>query len=151
MQYSKHLLKFAVLALDKKTFMKLKLILLLSLFGLAMAVATVFWIPSSIEPILWLAIFIICAIIIAKKCTEKIFLNGFLVSIANCVWITAAHIIHFNTYIANHPGEAEMMDKMPFAISPKLMMLCTGILIGIISGLVLGLFSFIASKIFKKK
>ena len=34
--------------------MKWKLIFLLSLFGLAMAFATVFWIPSMIEPVFWL-------------------------------------------------------------------------------------------------
>ena len=52
--------------------MNWKLIFGLSLFGLAMAIATVFVIPSKIEPFFWLAIFIICAIVIAKgdhRCT----------------------------------------------------------------------------------
>jgi hypothetical protein len=131
--------------------MKIKLILLLSLFGLAMAVATVFWIPSTIEPIFWLAIFVACAIIIAKKAPGKYFLHGFLVSLVNCAWIISAHIIHFDTYIANHPQEAEMMTNMQISFSPKLLMLFTGIIIGVASGLILGLFSFIASKIFRKK
>ena len=34
--------------------MNWKLIVQLSLFGLAMGVATVFWVPSTIEPIFWL-------------------------------------------------------------------------------------------------
>ncbi len=37
-----------------------KLILQLSMFGLAMGLATVFFIPSSIEPAFWLAIFVVC-------------------------------------------------------------------------------------------
>lgn len=37
-----------------------KLIFQLSLFGLAMAVATVYVIPSNIEPVFWLVIFLIC-------------------------------------------------------------------------------------------
>ena len=131
--------------------MNWKLIIRLSLFGLAMAVATVFWIPSNIEPICWLVIFILCAYWIARNCTGKYFLHGFLVSIVNCVWITGFHVLLFNTYIANHPKEAEMLSTMPMPKHPRWMMLMTGPIIGIISGLVLGLFAFVASKIWKNK
>jgi hypothetical protein len=131
--------------------MNKKLIFQLSLFGLAMAIATVFWIPSNIEPIFWFVIFISCAYLIAKNCSGSYFLHGFLVSLLNCVWITSAHIILFDAYIANHSQEAEMMKQMPMPDSPKLMMLMMGSIIGITSGLVLGLFAFIASKIMKKK
>jgi hypothetical protein len=130
--------------------MNKKLIFQLSLFGLAMALATVLFIPSTIELICWLVIFIICAYLIAKNCTEKYFLNGLCVSLLNSLWITAIHILLFDTYIANHAEEAEMMSQMPLPDSPRLMMLMTGPIIGIVSGLVLGLFAFIASKIVKK-
>ena len=131
--------------------MNKKLIFQLSLFGLAMAFATVYFIPSDIEPFCWLAIFIVCAYLIAKNCTGKYFLTGLYVSLINAVWITSIHILLFDKYIANHPQEAEMMTKMPMPDSPRLMMLMTGPLVGIVSGLVLGLFAFIASKIMKKK
>ena len=131
--------------------MNKKLIFQLSLFGLAMAIATVYVIPSNIEPLFWLVIFIICAYLIAKKCSSKYFLHGLFVSLLNAVWITAAHIILFDTYIANHPQEAAMMTKMPMPDSPRLMMLMTGPIIGLVSGIVLGLFAFTASKIMKKK
>jgi hypothetical protein len=131
--------------------MNWKLILQLSFFGLFMAIGTVYFISSDIEPFCWLAIFIICAYLIAKNCNTQYFLHGFLVSLVNCVWITAAHIGMFNTYIANHPKEAEMMSKMPMPTNPKLMMLIMGPIIGVISGIVLGLFAFIASKLMKKK
>jgi hypothetical protein len=131
--------------------MNWKLIFKLSLFGLAMAFATVYFIPSNIEPFCWLLIFIVCAYLIAKNCSSKYFLHGLLVSIVNSVWITAAHIILFDQYISNHAEEAEMMKKMPLPDSPKLMMLMTGPLVGIASGLILGLFAFIAAKIIKKK
>src|ERR1035437_618831 len=120
--------------------MNKKLIFQLSLFGLAMAIATVYFISSNIEPVFWLIIFIICAYLIAKNCAGNYFLHGFLVSLLNCVWITSAHIILFDTYIANHQQEAEMIKQMPMPDSPRLMMLTTGIVIGIISGLILGLF-----------
>ncbi len=131
--------------------MNWRLILLLSLFGLLMAIATVFIIPANIEPICWLIIFVICAYLIAKNCSEKYFLTGLLVSLLNAVWITSFHIILFDNYIANHPQESAMMSKMPVPDSPKLMMLITGPIIGLLSGLVLGLFAFIASRIIKKK
>jgi hypothetical protein len=131
--------------------MNWKLIFTLSLFGLAMAIATVFWIPSNIEPIFWLLIFLFCAYQVAKNVSDKYFLHGFLVSLVNCVWITTAHILFAETYLFNHPNEATMMQTMPMPDSPRLMMAMTGPIIGIISGLVLGVFSWIASKIVKKK
>ena len=131
--------------------MNYRLIFQLSLLGLAMAIATVFWIPSTSEPLYWLVIFIISAYFIALKSSGKYFKAGFWVSIGNCVWITAAHIIFIHTYIASHPQQADMMTKMPFPDSPRLMMLITGTVIGIVSGLVLGLFAFTASRILQKK
>jgi uncharacterized membrane protein len=131
--------------------MNIKLIFQLSLFGLAMAIATVFWIPLNYEPFFWLIIFFICAYQIAKKCFEKYFLNGFLVSLVNCIWITAAHLILFHNYIIHHPRVAKMMMKMPMHRSPRLLMLVAGPIIGILSGILLGLFSFMASRMIRKK
>lgn len=130
--------------------MNWSLIFKLSIFGLVMAFATVYFIPSGIEPLCWLAIFIICAYLIAKNCSSKYFLHGLFVSIVNSVWITAAHILLFDQYISNHAQEAAMMSQMSIPGSPKLVMLMMGPLIGIMSGLILGLFAFIASKIVKK-
>ena len=130
--------------------MNWKLIIQLSLFGLAMAFATVFWIPTKVEPIFWLIIFITCAYIIAKKCSGKYFLHGFLVSMANCVWITIVHAYFFETYIMNHIDIALMNMNMPMADSPRLLMSIMGAFIGAASGLILGSFSFIGAKLAKK-
>jgi hypothetical protein len=130
--------------------MKWKLIFLLSLFGLAMGFATVFFIHTRIEPLFWLGIFIICAYLIAKYCTGQYFLHGFLVSIVNSFWITAVHIIFFHQYMGFHPMMAQKMSEMPLAYHPLRQMAVTGPLIGILSGLVLGLFAFLASRILKK-
>lgn len=131
--------------------MNWKLIFQLSLFGFAMAISTVYWIPSRTEPLFWLAIFIICAYMIARNCADKFFLHGLFVSLLNSIWITVTHILLFNSYVANHPQEAEMMTKMPFPTHPRIMMLLSGPVIGFISGLVLGLFAFVASKIWKSR
>ena len=127
--------------------MNWKLVIQLSLFGLAMGIATVFVIPSNIEPLFWLGIFGICAYIIATRCSGKHFLHGLIVSMTNSIWITASHILLFDRYIANHSQEAAMMKSMPLPDSPRLMMALIGPLIGILSGLVLGLFSVVAGKL----
>ena len=123
----------------------------LSLYGFVMAFATVFWIPTRIEPIFWVIIFIICAYLIARKCQEYFFWNGFMVSIINSIWITGVHIIFYSTYMANHPEMANMNSQMPLQEHPRLMMLMTGPVFGALSGIVLGAFAWIASKIVKKK
>jgi hypothetical protein len=130
--------------------MNWKLIFQLSLFGLLMAFATISLIPANVEPVFWIIIFIICAYIIARKCTGRYFLHGFLVSLVNSVWITGAHIFFYSTYIANHPQMASMSKQLPLTNHPRLMMLIMGPVFGACFGLVLGLFSFIAGKIVKK-
>ena len=130
--------------------MNWKLIFQLSLFGLAMAFATVSMIPSNIETFFWLALFAFCAYVIAKQCREKYFLTGFLVSLLNCVWITSAHIIFVQTYLAHHADQASMLAKMPIPESPRLMMLMYSPIIGIVFGLSLGWSALIASKYIKK-
>ena len=127
--------------------MNWKLVALLSLFGLAMGVATVFVIPSNIEPAFWLAIFVTCAVILARRGVDKPFLHGLCVSLANCVWVTGSHVLFYDTYLANHPAEAAMTATMP--LPGRVMMLVMGPVIGVVSGIVLGLFSWIASKIVK--
>ena len=131
--------------------MNLKLIAQLSLFGLVMAIATVFWIPSTVEPVFWLASFIYFSYLIAKKVDEKYFLHGFLLGLANCVWITSGHILLYTSYAANHVEEMKMMSGSPIADHPRINMLITGPIIGIASGIVIGLFVIIASKILKKE
>jgi len=130
--------------------MNWKLIFQLSLFGLAMALATISLIPSAIEPIFWLLIFFACAFLIARKAPGKFFLHGFLVSLVNCIWITAAHVACSSTYLSNHPEMAEMNAKMPLSDHPQLMMMLMGPVFGAVSGLILGLFSFVAGKLVKK-
>ncbi len=124
--------------------MNWKLIFQLSLFGLCMGLATVFVIPSNIEPLFWLAIFLFCAYVIATRAPGRYFLHGLCVSLVNSVWITASHVLLFDHYIANHPQEAAMMTSMPMPDAPRLMMIMMGSVIGLISGLVLGLFAIIA-------
>jgi hypothetical protein len=132
--------------------MNWKIIFQLSIFGLIMAFATVSLIPENIEPVFWVLIFVFCAWVIAKVCPGSYFLHGFLVSMVNCIWITAVHIAFRATFVAHHPNMASMGSNMPPALTnhPRLTMALMGPIFGAMFGIVLGLFSFIASKIVKK-
>ncbi len=129
--------------------MNWKLIFGLSLFGLVMAFASVSLLSTNAEFALWLPVFLICAYIIAKNAPGRYFLHGFMVSIANCVWVTGIHIIQSDTYLAHHAKEAEAYTKAQ-GMTVTQAMLATGPFIGIICGIILGLFAVIASKIIKK-
>ncbi len=126
-----------------------KLIFLLSLFGLAMALATISAISSRVEPFFWLVIFIICAWIIARNCTGNYFMHGFWVAILNCIWILIVHTIWYRTYMVNHPDLAKMAT-WPFAHHPRRDMYVIGPIIGVISGIIQGLFAWVASQLVRR-
>ena len=132
--------------------MNWKIIFQLSVFGLIMAFATVSLIPEKTEPVFWVVIFIFCAWVIAKACPGKYFLHGFLVSMVNCIWITGVHIAFRETYELHHPDMANMGANLPtaLAVHPRLAMAVMGPIFGAMFGIVLGLFSFVASNIIKK-
>jgi|SRR6185312_8431987 len=132
--------------------MNWKIIFQLSVFGVIMAFATVSLIPEKVEPAFWVVIFIFCAYVIAKVCPGNYFWHGFLVSIVNCIWITAVHIAFRETYEAHHPGMASMGANMPgyFIVHPRMAMAVMGPIFGAAIGIVLGIFSVIASKIVRK-
>jgi len=128
-----------------------KLILGLSLFGLVMGTGTVFVISSDIEALCWLAIFIVCAYLIAEDAPGKPFLHGLFLGLVNSVWVTGAHILFFSRYLTNHPREAAMTSSMPLPDSPRLMMGLVGPIVGLISGVIIGLFALVAAKLLKPR
>ena len=131
--------------------MNWKLILQLSLFGFAMGIATVFVIPSNIEPLFWLAIFLVCAYLIAARAPGQVFLHGLALGVANGVWMTVFHMLFAARYLANHPQEAAMMASMPLPTHPRVMMLVIGPVIGTCTGVILGLLAIIAAKLMPKR
>jgi hypothetical protein len=131
--------------------MNWRTIIALSMFGLAMGIATVFVIPSTIEPLFWIAIFAISAYVIARRCPGREFVHGLLVGIANSVWVTASHVLLFQQYLANHPQEAAMMSSMPAPDSPRLMMGLVGPVIGVVSGALIGLLALLARKLLGRR
>jgi hypothetical protein len=130
--------------------MNWKLILQLSLFGLAMGIATVFVISSAVEPFCWLAVFLVSAYAIARGAPGRPFLHGVCVGLANSVWVTGAHILLVDQYLARHPREAAMMSSMPLPTSPRLMMALTGPVVGLVSGIVLGVIAVVTIRLMRQ-
>lgn len=131
--------------------MNWKLIFWLSMFGVAMAAASLFGWTRHIEPLLWLVIFVFYAWCIAKNATGRYFLHGFLVSVLNGIWISIIHASFFSLYIKNNPEMLQGFTKLPTYISPRLIMLIIGPLVGAIFGVIAGLFAFVGAKIVKRQ
>lgn len=127
-----------------------QLIILLSMIGIMMGFATVYWIPSGIELVIWFVLFDFCAYIIIKRSSGRYFLHGFLVGIFYSAWVTVIQIAFLTRYLASHPEEAAIMSTMPISDSPRLLMLLTGIVVGATTGFILGIFALLASKFVKK-
>ena len=127
--------------------MNWRLLLYLSLFGLVMAIATVSFLPQTFEYIVWPFIFGFCAYTIAKRCQDRYFFHGFFLSIINCVYIVAFHVAFWDAYSAAH---ADMIASLPQGPSPRAMAAAIGLIAGVLSGIVQGLFCLVAAKLQNK-
>ena len=67
-------------------------------------------------------------------------------SLVNCVWITGAHYLLYDAYAVHHAEEIAMSARMSNIGTPRTVMLVTGPIVGIVSGIVLGLLSWVMSK-----
>jgi len=132
--------------------MNWKLIFQLSLLGLAMAIATVYVIPPRLEPFFWPVIFVVSAFFLARRAPGRYFLHGFLVGLANWVWVAAAHVVLHRAYLATHAMEIATMQAMPMPSLPPFLMPIVRLArsrdlpIPGLSGVVIGLFAWLASK-----
>ena len=130
--------------------MKWKTILLLSLFGILMGLNSVFGIVKNIEWLLWLIIAIVSAYILNKQ-TKKLLvthavITGLFMGILNAIIQSSL----FDMYLANNP-EIEGFKQWPITIEPQDFLLMAGPFMGIVYGLVIGLFALLIKKISKKR
>src|SRR3990172_189528 len=124
-----------------------KLVIGLSLLGLTIALLTTFGIITmQVEQIIWIVVLLLNSFLVAKMCNSGYFLNGFMISIANCVWITSIHVLLMDQYLANNPDYMTMLKDMWYSTRPRVMALWMGPLIGIVIGIVQGLLSLGISK-----
>ena len=132
--------------------MNWKLVFALALFGVAMGIAAVLgFYPSSLEWLLWLIITLLSAWIIAKKVVAKLFLHGFMVGLLDGLIAPIITAIFFSAYLANNPSYADQAKQLPAGLDMRTFGLILAPVIGVVYGLVLGFFAWLAGKIFKKQ
>lgn len=55
---------------------------------------------------------------IATRAPGRHFVHGLMVSMVNSIWVTAAHILLFDRYVANHPDEETKPSRSPWRPAP---------------------------------
>ena len=131
--------------------MNWKLIFGLSVFGIGMGCAALLGLTRNLEPILWVLIFLLYAVFIAKRAEGKYFFHGFLVSLINGIWMSLIHYTFFDMYAENNPEMMAKFANLPPSVSLRLMVLLVGPIVGAVSGVVAGLFALIAGKLLGDK
>lgn len=127
--------------------MNWKVIIYCSLFGLAIAFATISFIPENVEPILWLFSYLGISYATAKHVGSRFFLHGFMVGLLCTLYTTAIHVGFLDTYLASHPM---LTDQMPKGVGMRTAFAAMSIVIGMVSSLILGAMCYAAAKIAKK-
>lgn len=121
--------------------MNWKLVLQLAMFGIAMGLGTVFFVPSKVEPILWLIVFLLSGYAITKHCVRLRFLNALLVGLLDSLLKTSVHVVFFSDYVARHAQEMAMIRQMTSAVSPRQLILLSSPIWGVIYGTATGVFA----------
>jgi len=134
--------------------MKWTLILRLSLIELALAVGSIFFISPNFETLLWLILVLYYAYSIGKNTRQLRFLHGLLLGILNGVWAAVTHDVFLTRYLTLHPVAVETIAKAQSAnavLSPRAILSVTAVVLGLLGGIVVGVFAIVAGMMVKPK
>lgn len=132
--------------------MKWTLILRLSAIGLVLALGSIFFISPNLEPLLWLAVFLYYAYAIGNGTRTDRFFHGLLLGILNSIWVVLLHDAFLTRYLASHPREVQMLDMVHsagFSVAPGLIISFTGVTVGVLEGIMIGVFAVVAGMMAK--
>jgi hypothetical protein len=128
--------------------MNWKLILLLVLVGVVMAVLSVYGIvQSSYELILWIIFGIVSSYMIAKKGGATPFLEGATVGVLSGILNSVIQSALFDKYLLNNPESLEGFKQIPLNTDPQYIVLFAGPIIGLIYGIIVGIFAMSLRKV----
>ena len=131
--------------------MNWKLIFGLAVFGVLMGFLSLFGYTQGIEWLLWFVIALVCSVFIGKMLSGKYFLTGLLVGLLYGIFNSIVQSIFFAAYVSHNARAAEGFGPIPGGLDPRFFVLIAGPFIGLLYGLVLGLFAWLTGKIFKKQ
>ena len=135
----------------KEAEMNWRLVLLLSIFGVVMAFAGVFFISGRTEALLWPVIFVIYAVIIVHALPGRYFIHAFAACVINGLWSGIIHAACMTTYLENHHVIREIYKTMPLADHRRIATVLGGIGLGLLMGIIAGLVAYAVGRIWKKK
>ena len=131
--------------------MRWNLLFYLSLFGIVMGVLSLLGLTHlPIEPLLWFFIALFSAYWIARNTTAKPFMQGLIAGALMGMFNSIIQSLFFEMYLSHNPMAEEGFRQIPGGIPVRLFPLMVGPGIGVAYGLVVGLFSLLARKVFKK-
>ena len=134
--------------------MKWTLILRLSAMGLALALGSVFFISPNLEPLLWLAVFLYYAYAIGNGTRTWRFVHGLLLGILNSLWVVGARDVFLTRYLGGHPREIQVVSLVHTSglpLSARWIMSFTGVAVGVIEGIMIGVFAVVAGMMVKPR
>lgn len=130
--------------------MKWKLLLTVAVFGLIMGLLSLFGLTRGIEPFLWIAIALGAAWWLARTISAGGFLHGLFAGILMGIGNSIMQSLFIQSYLSSNPESAGAFDQIPGDLSPRLFVLLTGPLVGLIYGLFLGTLTLIAMRLRKR-
>lgn len=125
--------------------MNWKTLLLYASFGLFVGILSLFTDTSSYELLLWLFHSFFVLRTIQRKIHQYKFLHALLFGLITGTLLGSVQALGVDSYLTNNPNYAEAFTSSP--ISPALLLFSTGILFGVIYGIVL----IILTLVFKPK
>lgn len=126
-------------------------ILMLSLLGVAMGVASVMGWMGGKELWLWIGIVLIAAVLLGYNVKTKLFKHGFFTAALWTVLNGLVVMILWDTYIENNPQTAAQFAQIPAGLNPRIFMLISVVFLALIWGAVLGLLAMLAGKLLAEK
>ena len=123
----------------------------LTLFGVAMGLASVFGYTQSFEWIYWIIIALISGAVIAKVADRQIFVKSVVVGLFMGIFTGVIQAAMFDTYLANNPKSLDGFKEIPLSLEPQYVVLFTAPFIGIAFGLIIGLIAILIDKFTGKK
>jgi hypothetical protein len=131
--------------------MNWRLISILSLLAIVLAAASILGFVQSHEWLLWLIVGAYCAWQFAGKVNDDFFLHGFYLGILDGILNSTAKAIFFDSYLSKNPRMVEEFRSLPQDLSPQMVLLIMGPIIGAFSGVAFGVLAVLASKVRRKK
>lgn len=122
------------------------IILLLASFGLVMGLLSIHGYTQKLEPFLWLLFGIVASLVISKNIHNKPFLHALLIGLFWGVLNGVIQSLFFDQYLTNNPNVQERFQQSRF-IPARHLVLITGPLIGLITGIVLAGLAWLFKKI----